>query len=252
MNPLQKTPFKSSYVLFAFLAACLVLILNHESKKQGSLIHKAKVEFLDQNESAPIDEILVDEGPTQAVSVTGAKSQVKIENKTTTQDYLTEYLRRKSNESKTEYLTKAHLQVPFPEELHFVPLDLDDESIAIYGESEDVGLSMIAYPADATPQQAIQYLRDNANWIPNLEGKSISWRGVENIPPVPGSGLRESTVWSAVLSDKSELRVVFMNRQDQKGSYLSVATASSEYFWENDELFDSLYSELKALPAQNQ
>lgn len=160
----------------------------------------------------------------------------------------------RSKESAAAFTKETYLNVPLPANFAYSKLDIGDGFEGIYGENDHqkAKLTGIAYNKLATPEQVTEFLKTDADSIPNISKNPVQFMSnAEKLPPPPeGSGLGHGTIWNGKLSNGDSVAAVYIPRADGKGSYLFVLSGPEAYFENNDGSFDSVYEKAQAIPAQ--
>ncbi len=143
----------------------------------------------------------------------------------------------------------ARMSVRLPEDLNFVPLDLEESMASIYGSNPhtNVAMAVVAAPMDATPSQAAQYVAQNLGTFPNTRGHSIrNWSAPQSLLVSPESGLKRATLLSTQMENGEALYLVLLNRSDGRGTYFFLASGKDGYFSDNEDRFDEALRSFKA------
>lgn len=163
----------------------------------------------------------------------------------------------KANTSKAtiESFTKeAHISVPLPGNFTYNKLDMPEGFAGIYGVDGNKGARVtgLAYNRTATPDQVTEFLKTDSDSIPNISQNKVGHISAPEPlpPPAPNSGFSKGTMWNGKLENGDDVAIVYIERADQKGSYLFVLSAPGQYFRNNDGAFDGLYEKARALDQQ--
>ncbi len=161
-------------------------------------------------------------------------------------------LQKKSLANFKRFTDIAHLNFDLPRQMQLEFLDLDENILAIYGHDHVTksNVTALAYGKDASPDQAINFLRSETAMLPNLAGTEITHLNpAQQLPtPNPETGLKAGTMWTGQLKNGNEVNIVFLRRQDSQGTYMFVYTAPPSFFRDNDGAFDKLYENVRARP----
>lgn len=160
---------------------------------------------------------------------------------------------RVSEEAKREFFEAAHAQAHLPEDLTFVPIDLDmDQTVGIYGRNELYEFSVLAGRLNPTEEEIIEYLRSGDTGIPLVDRHGLARLSPQatSVPPIKGNGMQAAKYWTGRTKDGKEFRVGLMPREDGAGSYMMMMSGEAKVVEDSDDLFDSLYEGFKALPSK--
>lgn len=157
-----------------------------------------------------------------------------------------------SEQAKESFGNQSHLSVPYPQELDYRPLDLDDDIAAINGYNTALGvnLSLLAKAGSYGPSDLQEFLAEYGSAIPGFNSSiidNISENSAERPPAQSGSGLKSPYVWSVQYGNKT-LTVALVQRQDGQGTYLAVLSGPTSYIDGNEDKYDAIYSQIKANP----
>lgn len=155
-----------------------------------------------------------------------------------------------SQKTLKEFSDLTHLDARLPENLSFVPMDLDDGNLAgVYGRSENMAMAVVASRINPDQDQLKKYLSSKDTGIPNLDNSDLVGMKLENVPAVPGNGLKDAQVWVASNSKGEDVRIALAPREDGQGTYMIVLTAPSGELMQGEDYFDELYQNFKAKPV---
>ena len=158
----------------------------------------------------------------------------------------------RSLDAKEKFLAEAKIQIRLPPDLRFEKFDFDNgmPMLASVNKNAKMGFAVFAAKGVYAPADAIAFFKTEMfNSIPSTKGKvlvDLVERRV--LPAVPTSGLGEIYMWRGRLSDRNDLHVALVRRQDGKGTYMLIVTGSEGMFSENEGLFERMYLEMKAIP----
>lgn len=161
---------------------------------------------------------------------------------------------KESAEVKQNYFDVVKAKVDLPANLKFISVDIDDEGEAIYGYDHltGMGLTLMAAPVVVDQKEVLPYLDKSQSYIPNTrDNPVVKIGGPQNLPaPKEETNLKDATLWSGTLKDGKDVHVLMLRRKDDKGSYFFLATGKKEYFQANDDYFEQMYNDFRALPEE--
>lgn len=159
---------------------------------------------------------------------------------------------QRSADAKEKFLAEAKIQIRLPPDLRFERFDFDNgmPMLASVNKNARMGFAVFAAKGVFSPAEAIGFFKsDMFNSIPNTKGKTLLDLAERRVlPAVQGSGLSEVFMWRGRLSDRNDLHIALVRRQDGKGTYMLIVTGSESMFSENEGLFERMYLEMKAVP----
>lgn len=163
---------------------------------------------------------------------------------------------QKSAAAVKSFTKEAFIQVPMPGNFNYSTLDLPEGFAGIYGfdAHTKARVTGLAYKNVATPDQVASFLKTDGDSIPNIAQNPVSHLSEPQTLPPPSSpnGLSGGTLWNGVLQNGDQVAVVYVEREDKRGSYMFVLSGSHTYFEKNDGAFDSLYDKARALNEKGQ
>ncbi len=254
---------KYIYVLLAIAFICIVSAIYKKKKMEARLQQLAYASAqLKLKENKPLT-------PTENISLGRSSFEnIRLQAKKTVQlqppprpvlkptANIAEIKAKTSTETVQAFSSSAFIDVPLPKNFNYSKLDLPDGFEGIYGV-DDVSKAKVtglAYKNTASAEQVSEFLKTDADSIPNLSKTPIySMTPPQDLPPPPAnSGFSKGTLWNGMLNNGESVAVVYMERADHKGSYLFVLSAPGDYFSKNDGAFDSLYDKARALNEKGQ
>ncbi|MBX3041272.1 MAG: hypothetical protein KF789_11255 [Bdellovibrionaceae bacterium] len=159
---------------------------------------------------------------------------------------------RVSEEAKREFFEAAFAEAKLPEDLAFIPIDLDIEDTAgIYGRNDLYELSILAGRMTPSDREIVEYLNSGKTGIPQVDhhGLRLSEK-VTTAPPIKGNGMQAARYWFGRTNDGKQIRVGMMPREDGVGSYLVLISGEAKVIDDSDDLIDEVYESFKALPTK--
>lgn len=185
---------------------------------------------------------------------TAAVPQTKPASGPNSDDGFHQQLVERSQETLTSFEKLARLHLDLPGQFQFINYDLQNGIASVYGydDSQKTGVTAMAYPKDANPEQALEFLKQSIDDIPNTNGAQLTQISPpQSMPaPKPGSGLLGGTMWKAKYSDGRDVYTLFLRRQDKRGTYMFVYSGPPSYFQENGGALSSIYGQIRALPPE--
>lgn len=157
-----------------------------------------------------------------------------------------------SEEAKNNFTSESHLSVPYPNDLDYRPLDIEDGVAAIHGYNTNlqVNVSLMAKAGTYGPSELQGFLEEYGSAIPGFKSsivENISENSAERPPSQSGSGLNSPYVWS-LQTGSNTLTVALVQREDGQGTYLAILSGPTAYFDNNEDKYDAIYSQIKAKP----
>ena len=244
----------SGWVLYATLAFVFLMIglLVKQRRDTASILalyteSRAKIQASREAESRNSGKVFAPRGA--ALAPKALKSPQQDPN-----ELLKIRLNQHSQKTLKDFANQVRLQVQFPQDLQYLPYEMDDDMPGMHGYSgtSNTNLIALAYPKDASPEQALSFLKSQLSSLPGTKGlvfRSLS-KGEALPETASGSGLRKGTVWSGTLSNGQELHAIQLRRSDGKGTYMFIYSGPPEYFRGNDGAFDHVYDTARALPRK--
>lgn len=222
--------------------------------RQNQLLDYKYKEMNSKRPSKNLKPILVNEETyNKSLSFNKTPEITKTEIRTDQTAALKDLLKKRSEQALETFRKEVFLDIKPPETFDYINLDLDNNMAGIYGLDpiSNARVTGIAYAKDVPPDQVINLLKSNSDYLPNLANTKIKNVGPEIKLPSPSknSGLNPGSLWNGTLSNGEEFAAVFLPREDKRGVYFLMLTGSPSYFKSNDGAFDSLYDNVKALPA---
>ncbi len=157
----------------------------------------------------------------------------------------------KSQISKRRFNKQTFLKVPLPGHLNYIDVDIEDGVKTIYGYNSHSkeALTAAARPGPTTIEEVRQYMKEESDAIPNLNGKKLS--NFSEPQSIPGAsrkkGISQIDVMSADTDDGQKVHFALVNRKDKKGSYVFVYTAPPGRLDSNDGYLDKIFSQIEAM-----
>ena len=151
----------------------------------------------------------------------------------------------KSNISKRRFAKQTFLKVPLPGHLKYIDVEIEEGVKSIYGYNyhSKEGLTAAARRGPLTMDQVKQYLKEDKDAIPNLNGKKLS--NISEVKRIPAAGRKKGIESIEIISadtDKGQkAHVALINRKDKKGSYVFVYTGPPGRVGNNDGYIDQLF-----------
>ncbi|WP_374075813.1 hypothetical protein [Bdellovibrio bacteriovorus] len=157
-----------------------------------------------------------------------------------------------SEEAKNNFTSESHLSVPFPNDLDYRPLDIEDGVSAIHGYNTNlqVNVSLMAKAGTYGPSELQGFLEEYGSAIPGFKSsivENITESSAERPPAQNTSGLSSPYVWSMQMGSNT-LTVALVQREDGQGTYLAILSGPTAYFDSNEDKYDAIYSQIKANP----
>lgn len=157
-----------------------------------------------------------------------------------------------SEQAKNNFTSESHLAVPYPNDLNYRPLDIEDGVAAIHGYNTQtqVNLSLMAKAGTYGPTELQGFLEEYGSAIPGFKSAiidNISESSADRPPAQSGSGLKPPYLWSMQLGSNT-LTVALVQREDGQGTYLAVLSGPTSYIDNNEDKYDAIYNQIKANP----
>jgi hypothetical protein len=150
-----------------------------------------------------------------------------------------------------QFVADTGMIVPKIDNISFHEIDNDSDTISIiHGEVKNAtrSVTVIASKGIKTPQEALQYLKEEASYLPGIgkDGFTLS-KKIYTVPSKPGLGF---TATNSILIGKPNRSGITMNgilltRQDGKGTYLYLIKTHKDFFDKNEGKMDMLYNEIE-------
>ncbi len=235
---------KNLFYFLGFIGVVLVIIagLNHQKKFVSTIINPNSSGSQEAGTSSSGDSfqhLSPGSGSFGGASASGIEFQEKFSSS-----------RKVSEKAKEEFSNVGKIELKVPENLRFQPLDLDFEHVTgMFAHTEKMQLSVLAGRLVVSEKKLMEFLRSSDTGIPNVDRKGFKFSGAAvEVAPVSGSGLNAGKYWQGRTSDGQGVRVGMIPRQDGKGSYLFIFTGVEDKLDNSEDLFESMYLSLKALP----
>lgn len=148
------------------------------------------------------------------------------------------------------FKSDIRLQVNLPEDLHYYPLDLEDDVEGLHGVqggSGDQKLTLLAARATGSPETIVNFLNLSKDSIPLIKENGFKINGeIQRLPPPKDSGIRAVTIIPGGEKSGRTTIAVHLERSDKLGSYLFIIEASPSYIDYNDDKFEAMLNSVKA------
>jgi hypothetical protein len=241
------------FSIFVGVMIVLFFVIWLKKRSQGGDVGAAVVSQIETSAKVPaIDSVGIPTGKSSAESGIPVP-QSQPQNTVATTPPPVPPMVAESIRVQTEFQKIAQANIPLPEDLIYRDLEIDDKMASVYGfnSATKVGLSMLAYPKEATPKEAIDFFRESASLFPNTaEERIVNVNEPREMPAAPGSGIRGATWWSGETQAGTKLHIVLIRRSDGMGSYMMVMTGPPAYFDNNEDRFEQMFNRFKTQPAR--
>ena len=161
--------------------------------------------------------------------------------------------RRMTLVTKRRFTTVSRIKANFPEDMDFVPIDIEDGMASIYGYNQHTGtgLTAVAREGTTTTQEVKQYIKEFPQALPNLNGKKIKSIGItrKDSKAKRIEGVDSIELTQGELSSGERIAFAVVNRKDEKGSYIFVYSGPKSQIDNNEGYLDEIYRTLRVLPA---
>lgn len=242
--------------LFILVGIAIVVIIFVTQRKSSPVISQSPTDIGQQSEAtSPIQTTPTpnrtdntNQAPSNTTTI--SPNQVPPPAPTNT-DYFRQF--RISDQVKTKFSDQGRIAINLPKEIPFREIDLDFESaIGIYSQSDRLKMAIVAGNISPSEKDMMDYLKSNNTGIPNVDNQKLRIADTSRpLTPSPNSGIKSAKVWQG-LNGKNELyRIVYMDREDQKGSYMFVISGEMDFIESSDDAFLKIYESIKTLPPKN-
>lgn len=241
-------PFRS--LIFLGFFAVVIAYFHFTGRPSNSYVNQVEESFQNQSNSLPAD-VAQNRMPLHGArdSMPAGGDPSPVPSNSPSPHLLGIPVVEASKAAVASFEQNARMSVRLPEDLNFVPLDLEESMASIYGSNPhtNIAMAVVAAPMDATPSQAAQYVAENLGTFPNTRGHSIrNWSAPQNLSVSPQSGLKSATLLSTQMENGEALHLVLLNRSDGKGTYFFLASGKGGYFSDNEDRFDEALRSFKA------
>lgn len=137
-----------------------------------------------------------------------------------------------------------------------LPLQIKKQNIAtaikaIYGssQSQNIDFTLLYYPADLTPKNALQLLQQSP--IENFKQNEIVHIQRKALPKLTRtSSLMTPLQWQGTLKNGQSVHVLFLKPHDLQGAYLFIFTGQKSKLIEQDPLYKKAYQTMDVASSQ--
>jgi hypothetical protein len=143
---------------------------------------------------------------------------------------------------------KTHLDIDLPKNMHYVPLDLDDNVAGIYGSNTDKQFAMLATPGKVKMSDVISYIEESKKALPMLEGRELLTDKIQTVPAPESTGLSGLKVIPTTDASGKTAYAAVGERKDGKGTYLFMMEGPTGYFDENEGGLEVMLNSIKTRP----
>ncbi len=149
-----------------------------------------------------------------------------------------------------EFKKTIKLDMDFPNNMDFTPINMENNIAGIYGTTPDKTkqFAVLATKGKVDVKEVLNYLHESANALPLLKNHEFQPDKIQTIKAPDSTGLGDLQVIPSTDASGKTTYAAIATRKDGEGSYLFLMQAPHAYYENNDDGLGIMLNSVKTKP----